>query len=425
MKKLVIGCVALALVLGLVPLATAQEEITLSILAGDWWFDPEGQSYVGGSNGYTMMQEYMEMHPEISFDVRGVPFPELDNTQMAALQARQGPDILIVNSVTVGAFIDRGYLMPLDDLIEASGLDTDVFFPSLFAAGVFQGQVFALPVDTGTRVLYWHRALFEEAGIEPPTTWEELPEVAVQMTNPETGVNGFVGTAGERWVWLYEHAGMYATANGLHFVNEDATECVLDQGDNPQIIQFWVDMFNAGVMSQDDLLVGTGAERELGFGNGRAAMYMGGFWSAPVLESDYGLVYPDDYGIVALEGSAGIGSSTGGWLLAISRDAQHPQEAMDFVAWLLGTPENIARFTNLMPSTEAANELVLQEEFYDIFKELLASPNTRHPIPLNPGLPVQAEVLRNVTQAAMLGEMTVEEAAASFCAQIEGTLFQP
>jgi ABC-type glycerol-3-phosphate transport system substrate-binding protein len=77
-----------------------------------------------------------------------------------------------------------------------------------------------------------------------------------------------------------------------------------------------------------------------------------------------------------------------------------------------------------MPSTEAANAMVLQGEFYQPFKELLASPNTRHPIPLNPGLPEQAEILRNVTQSALLGDMTAEEAAAAFCDQIEGTLFE-
>lgn len=426
MKKLV--TVAFLLTLLAAPLAiqttTAQDEVTISILAGEWWFDPEGVDVVGTSQGYTLMQQYMEMHPEVKFEVTGVPFPELDNTQFAAMEAGQGPDILIVNSVTVGAFIDRGYLMPMDEYIEASGLDTSVFYPSLFEAGKFQDFTLALPIDTGTRLLYWNRALFEAAGVEPPTRWDQLIDTAVAMTDEEAGVRGFVATSGERWLWLYEHAGMYSTANGLQFVNDDATECVLDQGENPRIIQFWVDLYNAGVLSEDDLFVGTGAERELAFGNNLAAMYLGGFWSAATLESQYGMTYPEDYGIVALEGDAGIGSSTGGWLISLSRDAQHPQEAMDFIAWLIGTPENLTQITGLMPSTEAANAMVLQGEFYEPFKELLASPNTRHPIPLNPGLPEQAEILRNVTQSALLGDMTAEEAAASFCEQIEGTLFQ-
>ncbi len=426
MKKSLI--LALLITLLAAPLAiqttTAQDEVTISILGGDWWFDPEGVDTVGLSQGYTLMQQYMELHPEVTFDVRGVPFPELDNTQFAAMEAGEGPDILIVNSVTIGAFIDRGYLMPMDEYIAASGLDTSVFYESLFAAGKFQGFTVALPIDTGTRLLYWNRALFEAKGIEPPTRWDQLIDVAVAMTDEEAGVRGFVATSGERWLWLYEHAGMYSTANGLNFVNDDATECVLDQGDNPRIIQFWVDMYNTGILSDDDLFTGTGAERELAFGNNKAAMYLGGFWSAATLESDYGMTYPDDYGIVALEGDAGIGSTTGGWLIALSRDAKNPQAAMDFIAWLLGTPENLTQITGLMPSTEAANEMVLQGEFYQPFKELLASPNTRHPIPLNPGLPEQAEILRNVTQSALLGEMTAEEAASAFCDQIEGTLFQ-
>ena len=426
MKKFLVLAMLLSLLVA--PLAAthtaAQDQVTVSILAGDWWFDPEGVSTVGVSQGYTLMQEYMKMHPEVTFDIRGVPFPELDNTQFAAMEAGQGPDIMIVNSVTVGAFIDRGYLMPMDEYIAASGLDTSVFYESLFSAGKFRDYTLALPIDTGTRLLYWNRAMFEGKGIEPPTRWDQLIDVAVQMTDEAAGIRGFVATSGERWVWLYEHAGMYSTANGLDFVNADATECVLDQGENPRIIQFWKDMYDAGVLSDDDLFVGTGAERELAFGNGKAAMYLGGFWSAATLESEYGMVYPDDYGIVPLEGDAGIGSSTGGWLISLSRDSKNPQAAMDFIAFLLGTPENLVQMTNLMPSTEAANAIALQGEFYVPFKELLASPNTRHPIPLNPGLPEQAEILRNVTQSALLGEMTAQEAAQAFCDQIEGTLFQ-
>jgi ABC-type glycerol-3-phosphate transport system substrate-binding protein len=97
---------------------------------------------------------------------------------------------------------------------------------------------------------------------------------------------------------------------------------------------------------------------------------------------------------------------------------------MDFIAWILGDPQRLSNFTGLMPSTSGAAALTLQGDFYQPFKDLLESPNTRHPIPLNPGLPEQAEVLRNVTQAAILGQMTAQQAADSFCQQIAGTLFQ-
>lgn len=427
MKKLLVLLVLACLVLAVVPGAVAQDKITISIVAGEWWYSEEGLSSVGGSiAGNEQLNEYRELNPNIEFDVRGVPFPELDSTQLAAMESGQGPDIMIVNSVTVGSFIDRGYLMPMNEYIEANGLDTSQFFPGLYNSAVIGDQVYGLPLDTGTRLLYYNKAMFEAAGVEPPTTWEELPAVAEQMTDADNGVYGLVATTGERWVSLYEHLGMYALANNLNFVNADATECVLNQGDNVQAIQYWVDLFGKGVMSQDLLLTDPGTGREQAFGNGKAAMFFGGFWAADVLKADYEMTYPEDYGIVPLAGKDGdMASSTGGWIFTLTRDSQHPQEALDYIAWVLSDGDRLSKFTTIMPSTEAASKLSLQGEFYEPFKMLLAQPNTRHPIPLNPGLPEQAEVLRNVLQSALLGDMTAQEAADSFCQQIEGTLFQP
>jgi len=418
--------IALALLIMVVPMMVhAQDAITLTVIATDSTFaKPDTPPADGKMSGYDMMQAYMKEHPNVTFDVHGVPFGDLDGTQLAAMEAHQGPDILFVNSVTVGSFIDRGYLQPMDDLIKTNGLDTSIFFPGLLGSAVYDGQTYGLPIDTGTRVLYYNKKMFKDAGLEPPTKWDQIPDLAKKLSKPDKGVYGFVATSGERWLWLYEHAGMYALANGYKFVSDDATECTLNQGDNVKAIQFWVDMFKSGAMSQDTLLTGTGAEREQAFGNNQAAMYLGGFWSADTLKSDYKMNYPDDYGIVALEGAAGTGSSTGGWIFSISKDSKNPQAAMDFIAWILGDATRLSNFTGLMPSTQGASDLVLKGDFYEPFKKLLESPNTRHPIPLNPGLPEQAEVLRNVTQSAILGQMTSQEAADSFCKQIEGTLFQ-
>jgi multiple sugar transport system substrate-binding protein len=310
MKKLVF-CLLIILLGVNIGGAIAQDTTSISILAGEWWFADEDPATVSGmSYGAELMAQYQEEHPEIEFEIQGVPFPDLDTTQLAAMEAQQGPDIMIVNSVTVGSFIDRGYLIPMNPMIEANGLDTDIFFPGMMSSAVFDDQIFGLPIDTGTRLLYYNKAMFEEAGLEPPTTWDEVLPLAEEFTDPDQGIYGLVATSGERWVWLYEGIGMYALANGYRFVNDEGTECVLNQGDNIQAIQYWVDLYNAGVLSQDVLLTGTGAEREQAFGNNLAAMYLGGFWSADTLEADYEMTYPDDYGTVVLEGSDGVGSTT-------------------------------------------------------------------------------------------------------------------
>jgi ABC-type glycerol-3-phosphate transport system substrate-binding protein len=168
-------------------------------------------------------------------------------------------------------------------------------------------------------------------------------------------------------------------------------------------------------------MAGAQDTRYAAFGNNKAAMFIGGHWSRASLEADYGMTWPDDYGITNLEGSDGIGSTTGGWILAITKDSKHPQEAFDYMQWAIGVPDNLIRLTDIMPVTKAANAIALTDDFYTPFKEVLAT-NARHPIVLNPGLPEQAEILRNVSQSAMLGEMSAEDAAKSFCAQAADTL---
>ena len=227
MKNLVFVSVLLIVVLAVIPASTAQDEVTISICCHDIGAPEDGAD---PSPSYEVVQDYMEQNPNVSFDIRTVPFSEIDSTQLASMEAGQGPDILIVNSVTIGSFIDRGYLIPMNELIDASGYDTSDIFEGMMKAAVFNDLIFGLPIDTGTRLLYWNKAMFAEAGLEPPTTWDELMDVAVEMADPENGIYGFVATSGERWLWLYEHAGMYSTANGLQYVNDAATECVLNQG---------------------------------------------------------------------------------------------------------------------------------------------------------------------------------------------------
>src|SRR5678815_2457062 len=167
MKKLYLFLVLALVLAALLPTAIFAQDapITISIVGTDGWFSKGTDAAGGGSSaGYDMMQEYMKDHPNVTFDVRGVPFGDLDSTQLAAMEAHQGPDIMIVNSVTVGSFIDRGYLAPLNDLIASNGLDTSIFYPGLYGSALAAGQVWGLPIDTGTRLLYYNKAMFAEAG---------------------------------------------------------------------------------------------------------------------------------------------------------------------------------------------------------------------------------------------------------------------
>lgn len=353
----------------------------------------------------------------VKLEFRNIPFAQFDNVSQSALAAGEGPDLLMVNSVTVGAFAERGYLQPTGDFLAASTtVKREDFFEGIFTHVVYKDQIYGLPVDTGTRALFYNVALLDELGVTPPTTLDELTAALPQLTDPAKGLFGLTYSGGERWVWLYEALGMMTIPDGHEFLNDDLTEGTVAAEVTPDI-QWWVDAHKNGWVAEENASSTDGNDRIVQFAQGRAATSFLGHWAREDLITNEA----PEFGVVNLKGSENIGSTTGGWTMMITKDARNPEMAWKAMEYTFGTPEILATLTNLMPATKAANKLVLTDEFYVPFKEVLEV-NARHPIRLNPALPEMAEILRSECQAAILGAKSVEDAATQIDSQFISAL---
>lgn len=357
----------------------------------------------------TTLESYLASIAEstgITVEVRGIPFAAFDNQSQAALAAGQGPDILWVNSVTVGAFAERGYLLPTGDYLASSEvISQEDFFEGLFGHVMYKGENYGLPIDTGTRALFYNIAMLEEKGVEPPQTIDDLTAALPLLSDPDNGVYGLTFTGGERWVWLYEALGMLTIPNGHNFVAEDLSAGLVAEQISSDL-QWWVDAQTNGWVPPEDVSATDGSVRVTQFAQGRAATSFLGHWQRePLIENE-----APEFGVVNLRGAENIGSTTGGWTLMITKDASDPDLAWQVLEHTFSNPEVAASLTTLMPASTAANALVLTDEFYAPFKEVLET-NARHPILLNAALPEMAEIVRTESQAAILGAKSVDQAA--------------
>ncbi len=105
------------------------------------------------------------------------------------------------------------------DRFEQAGLD-------LFS---YEGKLLAIPFWTGTSGLYYRTDLLEEAGYEPPKTWDELTEIveAVQSKHPDLTGYLWAGAKEESltMVWsefLYAFGGKYWNDEGACAFNSPA-----------------------------------------------------------------------------------------------------------------------------------------------------------------------------------------------------------
>lgn len=115
------------------------------------------------------------------------------------IQAAQAADDLIWDGFAViegpwsiKAWVDRGLIQPLDDLIAVSTIPNAdkvvaAIIPSVLESSKSDGKQYTIPGNVGSVALGWFTEPLTKAGIEPPTTWDEVRAAAekVKETSPE------------------------------------------------------------------------------------------------------------------------------------------------------------------------------------------------------------------------------------------------
>ncbi len=135
---------------------------------------------------------------------------------LAAITAGAPPDAAYIDRPTMSVpWGVQGALTPLDTYIEKDGLKADSYLAAAWNASVFNGHVYALPMEADPGgLLWWNKDLFEKAGLnpdQPPLYTDELDRYAARLTQKASGgkykVLGFIPWAfqgymyGWGWAW--------------------------------------------------------------------------------------------------------------------------------------------------------------------------------------------------------------------------------
>lgn len=236
----------------------------------------------------TVLQQFAKAHPE--WDVKYEP---ISGTYMTLIQTRiaagSPPDLFTLADVDAPDLMAAGVLMPLDDLVARDGIDLDDFHPQLLDAFRYEGKLYGLPKDYNTLGLFYHKEIFAEAGLEPPTTWGELQVAAELLTDKDKGRYGLCLSPDlARWLpFLYQAGG--------EFLDPEGEKIVVDSPEAKEALEFYMGLVRKGVAVRPDQVGATWAGEA--FGRGLVAMAIEGGWMIPSLNRGYAEV---DFGIVEL-----------------------------------------------------------------------------------------------------------------------------
>jgi alpha-glucoside transport system substrate-binding protein len=150
--------------------AEGSEDVTgaLSIMA--IWGGDEQASFQAVIDGFT------ELYPNVTvkYTSGGDNLAPLLST---AVEGGNPPDIAAIGQPGLMAdFAAQDAIVPIDDLRESI---VDAFGESVADVGTVDGTQYGVMFKGANKSTVWYNvASFEEAGVEPPETWEDLQEVA-------------------------------------------------------------------------------------------------------------------------------------------------------------------------------------------------------------------------------------------------------
>jgi len=183
-----------------------------------------------GSVLRAITKSFNDKYPNVK--VREVPIPAGGYADQVLTQLTAGtpPDIFRIDDPQLPLYIEREYLVPLDDALKAAGIDS-ARFPAAGRDAQRGGKTYAIVYQTNARQLIYHRGLLQAAGFTgPPTNAAQLEQMIVKCTVRDKGQFGytFASKSGEV-SQMFNSLGPTLIGFGAHFTTPDGKPNATDK----------------------------------------------------------------------------------------------------------------------------------------------------------------------------------------------------
>jgi multiple sugar transport system substrate-binding protein len=367
-----------------------------------------------------IIERYQAENPNVTVNLELLPAATAVEQLDVRLAAGQAPDIVRVGFRGDAIhYAQAGGLVDLTPYLDDANLDD--FLPAAMELMRYEGGIYGLPINTDTFGLFYNKAYFEQAGVTPPEsaeacwTWDEFIEIGRQVqenSDAEYALSHLV-TNGKRWLsLLYE--------NGGQLFAEDMQTPMIEEPEGIETIAWTQSWYTEGLVPPGNSMRGQDLAENL-FANGLSAMLIHGNYIMPYLVEN---MDEGSWGVTYLPCSTGQGNDFGGTGLSVTKDAENPEAAADFVQFATN-PDNLAAYaasTLFLPTRQSVIDQgvewsTLGEEMNFFAEELLPELNPAMArVMAMPEFPEIQRVLVDQLELAWTSGQSVEETAANIAA---------
>ncbi|MFI6156201.1 extracellular solute-binding protein [Kitasatospora sp. NPDC051170] len=354
-----------ALVLTAVSACSAKDDgpVTLKLVAADY-----GESDETSSKHYwdEIAKGFESANPGIKVDVEVDSWTDIGKKVEDMVAAGKSPDLLQTGGFADQVAADRLY--PAADVLS---MDTQAKFMENFAhAGQVLGTQYGIPFVSSSRVLFYNKAVFRQAGItQPPATWNELRQDAEKIKAKVPGVTPYGLPLGneeapaESMLWTLSGGGSLSDDVGNYTIDSPQNQATFTWLKN-NLVAPGLTYNEPGKMNRTPVFQD--------FAAGKVAMLNGHptlLRMASAGKIDFGTAPIPKKDGVGKTGSLGVAD----WLMAFKANG-HKNEIKKFVSYVYGK-EHQLRFDeqyNLLPVTQDAFAQMTGDPKHEDLKQFAA-----------------------------------------------------
>jgi multiple sugar transport system substrate-binding protein len=372
-----------------------------------------------------IIADFNASQDEIEVKHTYLPFGDIWTKELAAIAAGDPPDVVINDINTTALRGQKNQAMNLSEFLKEDDI-SGRFYPELWDATLHEGESYGIPFNTDTRVLFYNKDAFKEAGLDPekpPTTWAELEEYAAKL-DKKSG-NGY-----ER-IGFYPLYGIGAdvwmlNADGNNYFTEN-NEVQIDTAVNRETLNWlktWQEKYG------DDVINSYKAQIDSQQGNPFFNGSLGMFANAPTFYTQIRDYAPElNFGVAPLperEEGSGHTSWGGGFVAEIPEGAKNPEASWEFIKYLTDVDAQeywaVQNFDNVA-NIEAAEAAAKSDEFSEdgtiVYEMAVENMENTLLTPVPVVAPDFGGLINPNLDQFFLGTMTAEEALSKSQADVE------
>ncbi|MGV4325112.1 sugar ABC transporter substrate-binding protein [Trueperella pyogenes] len=224
------------------------------------------------------------------------------------------PDVAIADVVDTQNFASLTLLMDVtDNFAEKS----NEFFDGPWSSTQFNGKTVALPLNSNNLALYYNKAMFKEAGVEVPTTWQELHDTGKVLARDGKSALAISAIKSEQ-----------GSFQVLPFVWQTGGDLKNYDKSGAEALTYLKRLIDDGVMSSS-VTNYTQEDARTQFVTENVAMMINGPWELQNLKAEN-----IDFGVAMLPKGAESATGLGGENILAFAGSKHPEEAKKFIEFM-------------------------------------------------------------------------------------------